>query len=54
MDEVIDDLIGFESGFNDGSLEGMEPSIIMQNNVSMIYVHSFSVWISDLASENLI
>ncbi|XP_060745777.1 transcription factor EC isoform X3 [Tachysurus vachellii] len=31
----IDDLIGFESGFNDGSLECMEPSIIMQNNVAL-------------------
>ncbi|XP_053097903.1 transcription factor EC isoform X2 [Pangasianodon hypophthalmus] len=35
VDEVIDDLIGFESGFNDGSLECMEPSIIMQNNVAL-------------------
>ncbi|XP_060759186.1 transcription factor EC isoform X2 [Neoarius graeffei] len=35
VDEVIDDLIGFESGFNDGSLECMSPSIIMQNNVAL-------------------
>ncbi|KAK3544679.1 hypothetical protein QTP86_026167 [Hemibagrus guttatus] len=35
VDEVIDDLIGFESGFNDGSLECMEPSIIMQNNLAL-------------------
>lgn len=34
MDEVIDDLISLESGFNDGSVEGMESNIIMQNNVS--------------------
>ncbi|CAB1333739.1 unnamed protein product [Coregonus sp. 'balchen'] len=33
MDEVIDDLISLESGFNDGGLDCMEPSIIMQNNV---------------------
>ncbi|KAK1790477.1 hypothetical protein P4O66_014369, partial [Electrophorus voltai] len=33
VDEVIDDLISLESGFNDGSLECMDPSIIMQNNV---------------------
>ncbi|XP_058273743.1 transcription factor EC isoform X2 [Hemibagrus wyckioides] len=35
VDEVIDDIIGFESGFNDGSLECMEPSILMQNNVAL-------------------
>ncbi|XP_046730360.1 transcription factor EC isoform X5 [Silurus meridionalis] len=35
VNEVIDDLIGFESAFNEGSLECMEPSIIMQNNVAM-------------------
>lgn len=35
MDEVIDDLISLESGFNDGGLDCMDPSIIMQNNVSM-------------------
>lgn len=35
MDEVIDDLISLESGFNDGGLDCMEPNIIMQNNVSM-------------------
>ncbi|TSK13238.1 Transcription factor EC [Bagarius yarrelli] len=35
VDEVIDDLIAFESGFNDGSLDCMEPSIIMQNNVAL-------------------
>ncbi|XP_045577892.1 transcription factor EC isoform X6 [Salmo salar] len=33
MDEVIDDLISLESGFNDGGLDCMDPSIIMQNNV---------------------
>uniref|UniRef100_A0A4W4F5T2 Transcription factor EC n=1 Tax=Electrophorus electricus TaxID=8005 RepID=A0A4W4F5T2_ELEEL len=35
VDEVIDDLISLESGFNDGSLECMDPSIIMQNNVPL-------------------
>ncbi|XP_029598162.1 transcription factor EC isoform X3 [Salmo trutta] len=33
MDEVIDDLISLESGFNDRGLDCMDPSIIMQNNV---------------------
>eukprot|EP00064_Thunnus_orientalis_P005931 superscaffoldBa00000598_g5945 len=35
MDEVIDDLISLESGFNDGGLDCMESNIIMQNNVSL-------------------
>ncbi|KAM9328531.1 transcription factor EC isoform 1-T1 [Pholidichthys leucotaenia] len=35
MDEVIDDLINLESGFNEGGLDCMEPTIIMQNNVSL-------------------
>nr|XP_055047263.1 transcription factor EC isoform X2 [Misgurnus anguillicaudatus] len=35
MDEVIDDLISFESGFKDGGLDCMEPGIMMQNNVSL-------------------
>ncbi|KAM4523160.1 transcription factor EC isoform 2-T3 [Fundulus diaphanus] len=35
MDEVIDDLISLESGFNDGGLDCMEPNIIMQSNVSL-------------------
>ncbi|XP_013872405.1 transcription factor EC isoform X2 [Austrofundulus limnaeus] len=35
MDEVIDDLISLESGFNDGGLDCMEPNIILQNNVSL-------------------
>ncbi|KAF7229070.1 transcription factor EC isoform X3 [Nothobranchius furzeri] len=35
MDEVIDDLISLESGFNDGGLDCMEPNLIMQNNVSL-------------------
>ncbi|XP_026220046.1 transcription factor EC isoform X2 [Anabas testudineus] len=34
MDEVIDDLISLESGFNDGGLDCMEANI-MQNNVSL-------------------
>ncbi|CAL9683113.1 unnamed protein product [Knipowitschia caucasica] len=34
MDEVIDDLISLESGFNDGGLDCMEPNI-MQSNVSL-------------------
>uniref|UniRef100_A0A3Q3IJP5 Transcription factor EC n=1 Tax=Monopterus albus TaxID=43700 RepID=A0A3Q3IJP5_MONAL len=34
MDEVIDGLISLESGFDDGSLDCMEPNI-MQNNVSL-------------------
>ncbi|KAM4711603.1 transcription factor EC isoform 3-T3 [Anableps anableps] len=35
MDEVIDDLISLESGFNDGGLDCMEPNIIIQSNVSL-------------------
>ncbi|XP_062339621.1 transcription factor EC-like [Osmerus eperlanus] len=35
MDEVIDDLISLESGFNDGGLDCMESNIMMQNNVSL-------------------
>ncbi|KAF0029647.1 hypothetical protein F2P81_018752 [Scophthalmus maximus] len=35
MDEVIDDLISLESGFNDGGLDCMESNLIMQNNVSL-------------------
>ncbi|XP_051976864.1 transcription factor EC isoform X3 [Xyrauchen texanus] len=35
MDEVIDDLISLESGFKDGTLDFMEPGIIMQKNVSL-------------------
>ncbi|XP_031721608.1 transcription factor EC isoform X3 [Anarrhichthys ocellatus] len=35
MDEVIDDLISLESGFNDGGLDCMEPNLLMQNNVSL-------------------
>ncbi|XP_037317620.2 transcription factor EC isoform X2 [Pungitius pungitius] len=35
MDEVIDDLISLESGFNDGGLDCMEPNLMMQNNVSL-------------------
>ncbi|XP_062862441.1 transcription factor EC [Trichomycterus rosablanca] len=35
VDEVIDDLISLESRFNDGGLDGMDPSIIMQNNVAL-------------------
>ncbi|XP_024913391.1 transcription factor EC isoform X4 [Cynoglossus semilaevis] len=35
MDEVIDDLISLESGFNDGGLECMEPNMMLQNNVSL-------------------
>ncbi|XP_058479469.1 transcription factor EC isoform X3 [Solea solea] len=35
MDEVIDDLISLESGFNDGGLDCMEPNIMMQSNVSL-------------------
>uniref|UniRef100_A0A8C2XKL3 Transcription factor EC n=1 Tax=Cyclopterus lumpus TaxID=8103 RepID=A0A8C2XKL3_CYCLU len=41
MDEVIDDLISLESGFNDGGLDCMESNLIMQNNVSMN--HSYIV-----------
>ena len=40
MDEVIDDLISLESGFNDGGLDCMESNIIMQNNVSMNHIKS--------------
>ena len=43
MDEVIDDLISLESGFNDGGLDCMEPNIIMQNNVSMNHINSYMV-----------
>ncbi|XP_031438930.1 transcription factor EC isoform X2 [Clupea harengus] len=35
MDEVIDDLISLESGFNDGGLDCMESNILMQSNVSL-------------------
>ncbi|XP_029103392.1 transcription factor EC-like isoform X2 [Scleropages formosus] len=35
MDEVIDDLISLESGFNEESLGCMQSNIIMQNNVSL-------------------
>ncbi|KAL0962701.1 hypothetical protein UPYG_G00344230 [Umbra pygmaea] len=35
MDEVIDDLISLESGFNDGGLDCMDSSIVMQNNGSL-------------------
>ncbi|XP_032361332.1 transcription factor EC isoform X5 [Etheostoma spectabile] len=35
MDEVIDDLISLESGFNDEGLDCMESNILMQNNVSL-------------------
>uniref|UniRef100_A0A3Q2TW59 Transcription factor EC n=1 Tax=Fundulus heteroclitus TaxID=8078 RepID=A0A3Q2TW59_FUNHE len=35
MDEVIDDLISLESGFNDGGLDCMEPNVMMQSNVSL-------------------
>ncbi|XP_034434277.1 transcription factor EC isoform X3 [Hippoglossus hippoglossus] len=35
MDEVIDDLISLESGFNDGGLDCMESNLLMQNNVSL-------------------
>ncbi|TRY88102.1 hypothetical protein DNTS_004948 [Danionella cerebrum] len=35
MDEVIDDLIGLETGFKEGGLDCMEPGIMMQNNVSL-------------------
>lgn len=37
MDEVIDDLISLESGFNDGGLDCME-SNIMQSNVSIHHI----------------
>lgn len=39
MDEVIDDLISLESGFNDGGLDCMESNIIMQSNVSMNHIN---------------
>lgn len=42
MDEVIDDLISLESGFNDGGLDCMEANI-MQNNVSMHRMHTTTV-----------
>lgn len=48
MDEVIDDLISLESGFNDGGLDCMEPNIIMQNNVSMNYINSRQCWLKVL------
>ncbi|KAM8883226.1 transcription factor EC isoform 2-T2 [Synchiropus picturatus] len=35
MDEVIDDLISLESGFNDGGVDCLDPKIMMQNNVSL-------------------
>lgn len=35
MDEVIDHLIDLENGFKEGSLDCMDPGIVMQNNVSL-------------------
>uniref|UniRef100_A0A3Q2CER8 Transcription factor EC n=1 Tax=Cyprinodon variegatus TaxID=28743 RepID=A0A3Q2CER8_CYPVA len=43
MDEVIDDLISLESGFNEGGLDCMEPNIIMQSNVSINHLHDTRV-----------
>lgn len=43
MDEVIDHLIDLENGFKEGSLDCMDPGIVMQNNVSIRQVHLFSV-----------
>ena len=37
MDEVIDDLISLESGFNDDGLDCMESNLMMQSNVSINY-----------------
>lgn len=48
MDEVIDDLISLESGFNDGGLDCMEPNIILQNNVSMNYINTRQCWLKVL------
>lgn len=52
MDEVIDDLISLESGFNDGGLDCMEPNIIMQNNVSMNHIsycsNSYTITLSKM------
>jgi len=42
MDEVIDDLISLESGFNDGGLDCMESNLMMQNNVSMNPINSYT------------
>ena len=42
MDEVIDDLISLESGFNDGGLDCMESNLLMQNNVSMKHYYYYS------------
>ncbi|XP_067111051.1 transcription factor EC [Osmerus mordax] len=48
MDEVIDDLISLESGFNDGGLDCMESNIMMQNNcrVPSVLVSCPSVLVS--------
>ncbi|CAL8318510.1 unnamed protein product [Lota lota] len=35
MDEVIDDLISLESGFNDDGLDCMESNLMMQSNMSL-------------------
>ncbi|MBN3280542.1 TFEC factor, partial [Polyodon spathula] len=35
MDEVIDDLLSLESGFNDDALECMEPNVIMPNTLPL-------------------
>ncbi|XP_034019501.1 transcription factor EC isoform X2 [Thalassophryne amazonica] len=35
MEDVFDELISLESGFNDGGLDCVESNIIMQNNVSL-------------------
>lgn len=54
MDEVIDDLISLESGFNDGGLDCMEPNIIMQNNVSMKYITSHQYWLTVLTLADMV
>lgn len=43
MDEVIDDLISLESGFNDGGLDCMESNLMMQNNVSINPINIYTV-----------
>lgn len=54
MDEVIDDLISLESGFNDGGLDCMEPNIIMQNNVSMTSINSHQWWLTVLMLADMV
>ena len=45
MDEVIDDLISLESGFNDDGLDCMESNLMMQSNVSIMIHYNNNIMI---------